>query len=355
MWFRQVLNLSLSVALLAGLSAASPALAERVQGAGSTFAYPVIRTWTRSFLEARAGGSDFVIDDLGVDYEPIGSLGGVMRLAQPEIDFAATDAPLSPEELGKRNLAQFPLVIGGLAVVFNLDGVASGAINLSGDVVARMYLGQIARWNDPAIAADNPGVTLPDLPVTAVHRSDGSGSTLTFTRYLSGANADWTTGPGSDTLLSWPGGTGAEGSSGVVEAVSATKGAIGYVEHGQAVREGLAVARVSNRSGAFVAPSPEIFAATAAGANWDPARGFYLQLADTDTPDAYPLAAVTFALMHKSRRSEARTRRTLFFLSHALDHGDAKASALGYVPLPAALVERVKAYWHEVLPGAAGL
>jgi phosphate transport system substrate-binding protein len=346
---------SLVIVLLAGLVGASPAMAERVQGSGSTFAYPIISAWTKSFLEFRAGGSDFVTDELGVDYEPIGSLGGIMRLAQPEIDFAASDAPLSPEELTKRDLAQFPIVIGGLAAVVNLDGVQSGKLKLSGDAIARIYLGQITKWNDPAVAALNPEISLPDLPIAVIHRADGSGSTLTWTSYLSAANPEWKAGPGSDTLIEWPTGAGAEGTSGMLNAVQASKGSIGYVEYGQAARLGLSVAQLSNGSGAFIAPSPEIFAKTAAEADWDPTRGFYLQLTDVKTAGAYPLAAATFVLMHKNERSTARTRRTLFFLNYALERGGPDAAALGYVPLPAALVEKVKSYWHEVLPGAAGL
>lgn len=356
--FRRRMLVQVAAALLALIAttvAPGHAHADRVQGSGSTFAYPVIRAWTASFLKFRADGSDFVVDDLGVDYEPVGSLAGIMRLAQPEIDFAASDAPLPPDELEKRGLAQFPIVIGGLAAVVNLDGVASGQLKLTGNLLARIYLGQVTRWNDPALAADNEGVALPDIPITVVHRGDGSGSTLTWTRYLSGANADWQAGPGSDTLIAWPTGTAAEGTSGMIEAVRRTKGAIGYVEHGQAVREGLSVAQVSNRSGNFLTPDAAIFSTTAAIADWDPAQGFYLQLSDVKASDAYPLAAATFVLMHKEKRSAARTRRALFFLSHALERGKPDAVALGYVPLPAALVEKVKAYWHEVLPGGAGL
>ncbi len=343
--------------LIAGLFFGSvlPAAAQRVQGSGSTFAFPIISAWSKSFLEFRAGGNDFVADELGVDYEPIGSLGGIMRLAQSDVDFAASDAPLPPEELAKRDLAQFPIVIGGLAAVVNLDGVQSGQLKLTGDVLARIYLGQIARWSDPALASLNTEIELPDLPITVVHRVDGSGSTLSFTRFLAAANAEWKSGPGSDTLIEWPTGTGAEGTSGMMAAVKDSQGTIGYVEYGQAARLGLDVAQLGNGSGAFIAPSPEVFARTAAEANWDPARGFYLQLTDVQAADAYPLTAATFVLMHKRERSTARTRRTLFFLSHALERGGPEAAALGYVPLPASLVEKVKTYWHEVLPGAAGL
>jgi len=331
------------------------ASAQRIQGSGSTFAYPVISAWKQSFLQKRADGADFVVDDLGVDYEPIGSLGGIMRLAQPDVDFAASDAPLSPEEQEKRDLAQFPIIIGGLVAVVNIDGVAPGQLKLTGDLIAQIYLGKIKRWNDPAIAAVNPGVSLPDLEVVPVHRADGSGSTLTWTHYLAASNAEWKAGPGSDTLLEWPTGTAAEGTSGMLQAVAGAKGAIGYVEFGQAQRQGLAFATLSNRTGAFVTPSPQSFAATAAAANWDPKNGFYLQLADTEEASAYPLVAATFVLMHRTERSASRTRRTLFFLSHALESGGPDATALGYVPLPEPVVQKIKTYWHETLPGAVGL
>lgn len=347
---------ALLAAVGSSLAVTASAHAQRIQGSGSTFALPVISAWKESFLKKRADGSDFVVDDLGVDYEPVGSLGGIMRLAQPEIDFAASDAPLPPEELAKRDLAQFPLVMGGLAVVTNLDGIEPGQLKLTGDIIARIYLGQITRWNDAAIVAINGGLALPDLAITSVHRQDGSGSTLTFTRYLSASNEAWKAGPGSDTLLQWPAvGRSGEGTSGLIAEVKATKGSLAYVEFGQAQREGLDVSQVSNRSGTFVTPSAEAFAYTATQAQWDPAKGFYLQLADVDAPNAYPLAAVTFALMHKTQRSAARTRRTLFFLSHALDFGGKDASALGYVPLPAATIALIKTYWHETLPGAVGL
>ncbi len=347
---------SFILALVVALGAlSSPASAQRIQGSGSTFAFPVISAWKQSFLQKRADGADFVVDELGVDYEPIGSLGGIMRLAQPDVDFAASDAPLPPDELAKRDLAQFPIVIGGLAAVVNVDGVAAGQLKLTGDLVAQIYLGKIKRWNDAALVAANPGLTLPDLEIVPVHRAEGSGSTLTWTHYLSSANADWKAGPGSDTLIEWPAGQPAEGTSGMLEAVAGTKGAIGYVEFGQAQRQGLAFAQLSNRTGAFVTPSPETFAATAAAATWDAKNSFYVQLADTETASAYPLVAATFVLMHRTERSAARTRRTLFFLSHALESGGADATALGYVPIPESVVQKIKSYWHEALPGAVGL
>lgn len=355
--FRQLPSLlSIAIASVAiTVSVSGPTHADRVQGSGSTFAFPIIAAWAKSFLEDRAAGNDFVVDETGVDYEPIGSLGGVLRLSQPDIDFAASDAPFPPEELAKRGLAQFPVVIGGLAAVFNLDGIEPGGLKLTGDVIAQAYLGKITQWNDPAIASLNPGASLPDLPIMVINRADGSGSTLSWTQYLSASNTEWRDRFGSDTVIVWPTGQSVEGTSGIVSCVSKTKGALGYVEFGQAVRAGLAYAQLSNRTGAFVTPSAETFAATAQAAQWDPSRDFHLKLTDSQAPQAYPLTAATFILMHKRDRSEARTRRALFFFSFALEKGGDKATALGYVPLPSDLVTKVKGYWRASLPGAAGL
>jgi phosphate transport system substrate-binding protein len=342
------------VGMAVAVLASGPALADRVQGAGSTFAFPIISAWAKSFLQDRAGGTDFVVDETGVDYEPIGSLGGVLRLSQPEIDFAASDAPFPPGELAKRGLAQFPIVIGGLAAVVNLEGIKSGQLKLSGEVLAKAYLGTIKRWNDPAIAQLNPELALPDQEITVVNRADGSGSTMTWTQYLSASNAEWRDRFGSNTVIVWPTGRSVEGNAAIVEAVAKTSGALGYVEYGQAVRADLTHAQLSNSTGAFVAPSAETFAATAKTAAWDPAQDFHLKLTDARAAGAYPLTAATFILMHKQDRSVARTRRALFFFSFALEKGGDEAAGLGYVALPAELVTKVKQYWRTSLPGAAG-
>jgi len=333
----------------------SPARAEPIRGSGSTFAFPIIAAWSDGFLRDRADGGDFVNNEAGVDYEPVGSLGGIMRLGQPEIDFAASDAPLPAAETSKRGLAQFPIVLGGIAPVVNLDGIGPDPLKLTGGVIADIYLGRIERWNHPAIQAINPGLALPDLAIGVVHRSDGSGSTLTWTRFLSRASADWRQQVGADTLVAWPRGAGARGSTGMIEAVQRTKGAIGYAEFGQVRRSGLAFARVQNHAGAFVTPGPEAFAATARAVRWDAGQDFHADLGEVDAPGAYPLTAATFVLMHKRDRSEGRTLRTLYFLTYALDKGSKEAAALGYVPLPEDVVAAVKDYWRASLPGGAGL
>ncbi|NUB45682.1 phosphate ABC transporter substrate-binding protein PstS [Fertoebacter nigrum] len=335
------------------LMPAKTAEADPILGAGSTFAFPMIASWSEGLQIDRAGGTDYVPNDAGVDYEPVGSVGGMMRLAQPQVDFAATDAPLPPAELEARNLAQFPIVVGGLAVVVNLPGVESGQMQMPRAVLADMYLGRITRWSDAALAAANPGLTLPDLPVNVVARLDGSGSTMTFTQYLARSSADWAAAHGADTRIDWPAGISVKGSGKIVQAVQTTPGAIGYVEYGQATRAGLTTVAVENAAGAFIAPSPEAFAQTARQASWAEEQGFYLHLTGIDAADAYPITTATFALMRKGDTA-SRTLRTLYFFNYALERGADRARGLGYVPLPKTLVAQVQNSWRKTLPGAEG-
>lgn len=339
--------LALAVLILLGLafSAASPSRAEPIQGAGSTFAAPIIARWAQVYRTARTDGGDFTSGDWNVDYEPVGSTAGMMRLMQPETDFAASDAPLPAAELRRRGLVQFPIVLGGIAPVVNLDGVAPGKLRLTGGLIADIYLGKVRTWADPALKALNPDVALPDLPIAVVHRRDGSGSTLNWTEFLSAHSDEWKSKVGSDTIVKWPVGSGAEGSSGVIRKVRETKGAIGYVEFGQVARAGLSDAAVGNRAGAFVRPTLAAIQAAAAAADWDGAPDFALSLTDAKGQDAYPITVVTFAQIHAIGRSAARTRRTLGFFKMALERGGADAEALGYAPLPDALVGQVTAYW----------
>lgn len=348
---RRGLILAFVLAGLVALLSAGLAAAQPIIGSGSTFAYPAIASWSEGFEIRRADGGDFVSNDGGVSYEPIGSVGGMMRLRQPDVDFAATDAPLQPAELAARDLAQFPIIVGGVAVAVNLPDVESGRLRLPRAVLADIYLGRIAAWSDAGVTTANPGLALPDLPIQVVSRLDGSGSTRTFTRYLSLASPDWDSAHGSTTKIAWPTGISVEGSDKVIEAVAATPGAIGYVEFGQAGRAGLAVAAVENLAGAFVEPSAAAFEATAAEADWSGENDFYLLLTDVDTPDAYPITTATFALMRRSDPS-GRIRRTLYYFDYALQFGSERARALSYAPLPDNVVAQVQDYWRKVLPGA---
>ncbi|MGL4242325.1 MAG: phosphate ABC transporter substrate-binding protein PstS, partial [Beijerinckiaceae bacterium] len=258
--------------------------------------------------------------------------------------FAATDAPMAPDELSKRGLVQFPFVIGGVAVVHNLDGVAAGQLKLSADVIARIYLGLIQKWSDPAIAEMNPDLRLPDAPITVIHRRDGSGTTFTFTHYLASGNEEWARRYGANTDIQWPVGRGAEGNRGIISTVRATRGSIGYMEYGQVRRANLAYAEVRNSAGRFVRPEQSAFQRAASAADWAGAKDFYLQLTDSGAPDAYPITATTFALVPRTRLPLNRLGHVQDFFRLGLERGDSEAIALGYIPLPGPLADRVKSY-----------
>lgn len=323
-----------------------PAQADGFAGAGSTFAHPILAKWGREFTGQEGEGGAVVAPDGGMDYEPIGSLGGMMRVVQREVDFGATDVPFTPEDLAKRGLDQFPFVTGGVAVVVNVKGVASGALRLSGPALARMYLGEITRWNAAELIALNPGLALPDAPIIVVRRSDGSGTTYHFAAYLAAASEDWRKRVGVDTLLVWPTGTPAKGNAELAERVKSTDNAIGYVEASQAARLRLAVALIGNKAGNFVAPSPASLQAAAATASWDASRHFHSAIVEPTDAGAYPITATVFALMPRPLGATARSRRTLAFFNMALTERAADAAQLGYVPLPDALVSQVVAYWR---------
>jgi phosphate transport system substrate-binding protein len=338
------------LALAFGLTGAS---AEPIRGAGSTFAAPLVQSWAQLYRAMRADGGDFVSPDWTVDYEVVGSLGGMLRLANPELDFAATDAPLPPEELKKRGLAQFPFVIGGVAIVHNLPGIAAGQLRLNADVAARIYLGVVLNWSDPAIAVLNPGLTLPNLPIAVVRRRDGSGTTFTFTQYLASGNEEWAKRFGANTDIQWPVGQGAEGNRGVAERVRSTSGSIGYVEYGQVRRLNLAYATVQNKAGQFVRPEQAAFQRAAAAADWKGSPDFYLHLTDATAADAYPISATTFALVPRGRLSRNRLGHALDFFRLGLEQGGGQATSLGYVPMPREIVDQVKGYWaNNLRPGS---
>lgn len=339
-----------AIAVAVASMMAPAAYAEPIRGAGSTLAAPIIAKWATAYKNARADGGDFFTLDWTVDYEPVGSLAGMMRLRQPELDFAATDVPVPPAELAKNGQKQFPIVMGGIAVVVNLEGLPEGGLRLSGPVLADIYLGKIKSWSDPAITALNAGAALPDLAISAVHRQDGSGSTYVFTEFLSSTSEEWKTKLGADTLIEWPLGTGAEGTQALIRAVTATKGAIAYAEYGQVVRAGLPFAAVQNKAGNFVKPEPEGVQAAATSIAWADTTDFFASLTDRTGDAAYPISTAVFAVVQVSGRSEHRYRRVhdLFRLAFAQGAGD--AAALGYVPLPKALVDQIEQYWAGQAP-----
>lgn len=324
------------LALLA-MGAAAPAVQAQgttggFTGAGSTLAYPMLQRWERSLAPRDGEGRPQVDTENGLDYEAVGSVAGMARVIQRAVDFGATDVPLAAAELERFGLVQFPIVTGGIAVVTNIRGAAN--IRLSGDVLARIYLGQVTRWSDPALRELNPGLTLPDADIAVIRRGDGSGTTHHFTTYLAAANAEWRGRFGASAEPAWTIGTAVRGNAAVAERVRATENAIGYVEASQAVRLGLSPALVQNRAGAFTAP------------------GLAALQAAPDSAEAYPIMATVHVLMPRRPASVARSRRTLEFFRLALEEGSDDARRLGFVPLPPAQVREVVASWRANIQGA---
>jgi phosphate transport system substrate-binding protein len=356
----------LATLIVAAVVAAAPAVplkaqevlggTEVVRGAGSTFAYPVISRWAHTYQRWLALGGDFPFFNSGLDdprvgppldYEPVGSLAGILRARDRAVDFGASDAPLPSDELAKHGLGQFPIIIGGVTVAVNVDGVRSNELKLTSDVVADIFLGKIKEWTHPAIQALNPGLKLPDAPIAIVHRSDGSGTTYNFAHFLSETNPEWREKMGTSTLLRWRTGTAAKGNEGVGNTVRKTKNSIGYVEYAQAMQLKLSTALIRNRAGQFVAPDGKSFQTAAASAEWSKATDFDLMLTNAPGDEAYPITATVFALMHKKPTSPQRSRAALTFFKWALEKGSKDAAALGYVPLPPALVGQVGEYWSK--------
>jgi phosphate transport system substrate-binding protein len=329
------------------LMAAAPAPVV-VHGSGSTFVAPILSKWAADYMAAgyHANGGAKVI------YDAVGSGAGIEAIKAGKVDFAASDRPLPPQELAKAGLGQFPLVIGGVVPVVNIRGVSPGKLRFTGPLLAEIYLGKVGRWNDPAIARVNPGVVLPNIPIAVIHRSDGSGTTFNWADYLSKVSPEWRAKVGEGTSVAWPVGQGGNGNDGVSALVRQTPGALGYVELAYVNRDRLAWAFVQNRSGRFVAPGPASFAAAAEGANWDEKNDFFLVLTDAPGPEAYPITATTFILARKHPTSlsavQSRALRQLF--EWAFYKGQAEATALGYVPLPRRLANRIEDYWLSEFP-----
>jgi phosphate transport system substrate-binding protein len=324
------------IGIALGCALAIPASAQQITGAGSTFVYPVLSKWSDAYNK---------VNGTQVNYQSIGSGGGIAQIKAATVDFGASDAPLAPDQLAQIGLAQFPVVIGGIIPVVNLEGIEAGQMRFTGSLLADIYLGKIKRWNDPAIAAVNPGVTLPDQAITVVHRSDGSGTTFNWVNYLSKVSPEWKDKVGEGTSVSWPAGVGGKGNEGVAEYVNRIKGAIGYVEYAYVLQNKMKYGLVQNRSGNFIKPSAAAFQAAAASAEWTKVQDFYLVMTDAPGAEAYPVTATTFILMYKQPKDAARTASTLAFFKWAFENGQDLAAALDYVPLPPPLVQQIEAYW----------
>jgi phosphate transport system substrate-binding protein len=339
-----MLRALVSAAALAAIFA-PPALAVDITGAGATFPYPVYAKWADAYRKQTG---------VGLNYQSIGSGGGIKQITAKTVDFGASDMPLKPEELDKSGLVQFPTVIGGDVPVVNIKGVASEQLRLTGEVLADIYLGKIKKWNEAPIASLNPGVKLPETAISVVHRSDGSGTTFIWTNYLSKVSAQWKQKVGEGTAVNWPTGVGGKGNEGVASYVQRIDGAIGYVEYAYAKQNRMAVVLVKNREGEYVAPNAASFQAAAAGADWKSAPGMYLILTDAPGKGAWPVAGATFILMHKVQEKPDSGREVLKFFNWAYEKGDPLAESLDYVPMPDAVVKLIQANWKAQLKDASG-
>jgi phosphate transport system substrate-binding protein len=311
---------------------------EEILGSGSTFAYPIVSQWSDAW--EKLSGVRFV-------YQPIGSSAGVAEIRSDVVDVGITDAPLDEAQLLRDGLAQFPVVIGAIVPVVNLPGIAPGQLRFTGELLADIYLGKVKNWSDPAIAAVNPDLKLPNRAILVVYRSDGSGTTYNWADYLSKVSEDWKVRVGVHTRLAWPVGVGGKGSGGVASNVAQVSGAIGYIEYSSAVRAKLAYGVVRNRAGEFVPPTAASFQAATLGVDWAKAHDFFALLSDSPAPGAYPIMAMSFALVHRYPKDPARAKHILAFFQWAIESGQDMASALRFLPLPEMLAREVKAYLEE--------
>ena len=333
------LTLRLAAVGLAALLAGA-ANAQNVTGAGASFVYPVMSKWSADYNAATKNK---------INYQSIGSGGGIAQIKAGTVDFGSSDAPLKPDDLAKSGLVQFPSVIGGVVPVVNLAGIAPGKIRFTGAVLADIFLGKITKWNDPAIVALNPDLALPATKITVAHRSDGSGTTFNFVNYLSKVSPEWKTKVGEGTAVKWPAGIGGKGNEGVAALVKQIKGSIGYVELSYALQSKMTYAAMQNRAGKFVLPSDESFAAAAKSAEWADSKDFYLVITNAPGEASWPITATNFILMHRKPKNAATAKAAKEFFGWVYANGDAAARKLDYVPLPEDLVKQVRAYWAQNL------
>ena len=326
----------------AALAFGTSAQAADITGAGATFPFPIYSKWAEAYKK-EAG--------VGLNYQSIGSSGGVRQIRAKTVTFGASDAPVAGDELARDGMVQFPAIIGGTVPVFNLDGFGPGDLRMTGTVLADMFLGKIVKWNDPKIVALNPGKTLPDMAITVVHRADGSGTTYNFTDYLSAVSEDWAGKVGRGAAVKWPAATsvGGKGNEGVAANVARTKGALGYVEYAYAKKNKIANFVLKNSSGKFIAPSGESFSAAAAGVQWNKVPGMGVSMVDPDGDTAWPISTASFILMYKQPKDVNASNQALKFFDWAFKSGKQLASDLDYVPLPDALTNDIRNnVWSQI-------
>ncbi|HDR9483040.1 TPA: phosphate ABC transporter substrate-binding protein PstS [Burkholderia aenigmatica] len=333
---------AISVLMLTMLSS-SLVHATDITGAGSTFAAPIYAKWADAYHKSGGGK---------INYQGIGSSGGIKQILAKTVDFAGSDAPLKDEELAKDGLFQFPTVVGGVVAAINVPGVKAGEITLSGPVLGDIYLGKIKKWNDPAIVALNPKVKLPDLDIAVVRRADGSGTSFIWTNYLSKVNPEWKSKVGEGTTVAWPTGSGGKGNDGVAAFVQRLPGAIGYVEWAYAKQNRMIYTAMKNESGAVIEPTTETFKAAAAGADWK--KSFYQILTNEPGKDAWPVVGATFVLLHTVQDKPEQAKETLKFFEWSFKNGTSAADSLDYISLPQSVVGEIESQWKVKVKDATG-
>ncbi|HET9391665.1 MAG TPA: phosphate ABC transporter substrate-binding protein PstS [Steroidobacteraceae bacterium] len=331
----------LGIAAAASLAAAAQAATE-ISGAGATFPYPVYAKWADAYKKETG---------VGLNYQSIGSGGGIKQIKAKTVTFGASDKPLEPAELKESGLVQFPMIIGGVVPVINVRGIQGGQITLDGAAIASIYLGEITKWNDPRIKKLNPTAALPATAIAPVYRSDGSGTNFLFTDYLSKSSAKFKESIGANASVQWPVGIGAKGNEGVANMTTQTDGAIGYVEYAYAKQNSMAYAKLINRGGKAVVPSAETFQAAAANADWTHAPGYYLILTDQPGAASWPITGASFILVYSNPPNAGETAQALKFFDWAYRNGGKMAAELDYVPLPDGLIKQIRATWKADIKG----
>ncbi len=330
---------------IAATAAIAPAKADNISGAGATFPYPIYAKWADAYKKATG---------IGLNYQSIGSGGGIKQITNKTVTFGASDAPLKGDQLDKIGLAQFPTVMGGIVPVVNLSGIKPGELVIDGPTLAKIFMGEIKKWDDPALKKLNPKAKLPNAAIAVVHRSDGSGTTFNFAYYLSDVSADWKKNVGYNTSVQWPVGIGAKGNEGVANNVGNTKGSIGYVEYAYALQNKLTYTKMKNKDGKVVAPTSDAFQAAAANADWKSQPGFGVILANQPGAKSWPMTAATFILIYKKPSNPENVAQALKFFAWAYKNGDKMAESLDYVPFPDSVVKQIEDMWKNDIKGADG-
>ena len=336
---------TLAAAGFAATLATAPALAVDISGAGATFPYPIYAKWADAYKKETGNG---------LNYQSIGSGGGIKQIKAKTVIFGATDAPLPGKELDESGLVQFPMVMGGIVPVVNVEGIKPGELVIDGPTLAKIFLGEIKAWNDPAIAKLNSSLKLPAQAIAVVHRSDGSGTTYNFAYYLAEISADWKTKVGFNTSVEWPVGIGAKGNEGVANNVAQTKGSVGYVEYAYAKQNKLTYTKMVNKDGKTVMPTSATFQAAAANANWSSVPGYGVILANQPGAESWPMTAATWILVYKKPQDPAATAEALKFFAWSYAKGGKMAEELDYIPMPQNVVDSVKKTWADEVKDASG-